>query len=308
VKSLLAFFLAACSLYAQNAQIAGFVRDPSGSVILNASLTVTNGDTGAERKGRTNDSGLYAIPLLQPGNYRMLVEASGFQTQRRDGIVLEVAQNARIDFSMEVGATQQAVTVHADASAINSTDGSVSTVVDRQFVENVPLNGRSFQTLFQLTPGVVITPANSNNPNQFSVNGQRPNSNYLTVDGVSANVGIGAGSAGPGAAGAQMATSILGGTNNIVSVDAVQEFRIQTSSFAPEYGRTPGGQISIVTRSGTSQFHGSIFDYFRNDKLDANSWFANQTHQPRPAERPKRFWRRFRWSAYQRPDVPFPFL
>jgi hypothetical protein len=143
------------------------------------------------------------------------------------------------------------------------------------------MNGRSFQSLIQLTPGVVLTANNSLDTGQFSVNGQRANANYWMVDGVSANIGINAGAtAGSGLAGTLGSTSVFGGTNSLVSVDALQEFRIQTSTYAPEFGRQPGAQISIVTRSGTNQFHGTVFDYFRNDALDANDWFNGFTNNP----------------------------
>src|SRR5258708_5263465 len=170
---------------------------------------------------------------------------------------------------------------------------AVSTVVDRQFAENIPLNGRSFQSLIQLTPGVVLTANNGSDTGQFSINGQRANSNYWTVDGVSANIGISAsGNVGSSLAGTLGSTSVFGGTNSLVSVDALQEFRIQTSTYAPEFGRQPGGQISIVTRSGTNQFHGTSFDYFRNDALDANDWFngfANNPPLPKAEERQNDF-------------------
>jgi hypothetical protein len=181
--------------------------------------------------------------------------------------------------------------VTADQLNVNTTDATVSTIVDRQFAENMPLNGRSFQSLIQLTPGVVLTANNGVDTGQFSVNGQRPNANYWTVDGVSANIGISAGATtvGSGLAGTLGSTSVLGGTNSLVSVDALQEFRIQTSTYAPEFGRTPGGQISIVTRSGTNQFHGTAFDYLRNGLLDANDWFANSAGLPRPQERQNDF-------------------
>ena len=153
-----------------------------------------------------------------------------------------------------------------DMARINTVSGSVSTVVNQDLVGNMPLNGRSFQSLIALIPGVVFVQSASTN-NQFSVNGQRQDANYFMVDGVSANFGIALnGETTPG-------FTATGGTNGLVSADAMQEFRIQTSTYAPEYGRTPGAQISIVTKSGTNQFHGSIFDYFRNDVLDARNWF-----------------------------------
>jgi hypothetical protein len=122
------------------------------------------------------------------------------------------------------------------------------------------------------------------------VNGQRSDANYFTVDGASANIGIAAGNGLPqSAGGAFPALSASGGTTSLVSVDAMQEFRVQTSTFAPEFGRAPGAQVSIVTRSGTNQFHGTLFDYFRNDVLDANNWFANHDSLPKPAERQNDF-------------------
>src|SRR5262249_34934594 len=156
------------------------------------------------------------------------------------------------------------VTVEAGTVNINTTDASVSTVVDRNFMENLPLNGRSFQSLFLLAPGVVMMTVQSGNLGQFSVNGQRADSNYVTVDGVSANFGMSPSYfMSESLGGAIPATNVLGGYNSLVSVDAVQEFRIQTSTYAPEFGRQPGGQVSLVTRSGENTFHGSAFDYLR---------------------------------------------
>ena len=168
--------------------------------------------------------------------------------------------------------------------------GAVGTVVDRRFVENMPLTGRTFQTLIGLAPGVVSTPGSASSPGQFSVNGQRSNANYLTVDGVSANIGTTASpNLGEISNGSLPGFGANGSTGNLVSADALQEFRIQTSSYAPEYGRTPGGQIAIITRSGTNQIVGSVSEYFRNDKLDANDWFANRNGLPHPALRQNYF-------------------
>ncbi len=140
----------------------------------------------------------------------------------------------------------------------------------------MPLNGRSIQSLITLTPGVVVTNVSSGSPGQFSMNGQRPDANYFTVDGVSANISVGGGgSVLAGASGSGVQPSASGGFNNLASLDAIQEFKIQTSTFAPEFGRTPGGQVSIVTRTGTNQYHGAAFDYLRNNVLDANDWFLN---------------------------------
>src|SRR5262249_43051133 len=154
-----------------------------------------------------------------------------------------------------------------------------------RFVENLPLNGRSFSSLIDLTPGVVLVPTNSFEHGQFSVNGQRPDANYFMVDGVSANLGLPAFGFGQGGTGQLPATNAFGGFSNLASQDALQEFRIQTSTFAPEFGRTPGAQISVLTKSGTNTFHGTAFEYLRNDVLDANNWFTNNKGLPKPALR-----------------------
>ncbi len=198
-------------------------------------------------------------------------------------MTVNVQDHLEQNFKLAVGSVSESVTVDGGAPLVNTESAAVSTVVDRQFAENLPLNGRSFQTLIQLTPGVVLTTNNGLDTGQFSVNGQRASSNYWMVDGVSANIGIGTSTTpGNGLGGTLGSFSVLGGTNSLVSVDALQEFRIQTSTFAPEFGRTPGGQISIVTRSGTNQFHGTAFDYVRNDIFDANNWFNGVNNESDP--------------------------
>src|SRR5262249_13774015 len=223
---------------------------------------------------------------LPPGTYALEVERDGFRRVVKPDVVLHVQDAFEIDFDMTLGPVSETVTVEAGAPLVNTESGAVSTVIDRAFVENLPLNGRSFQTLITLTPGVVLTVTAFNDQGQFSVNGRRADANYFTVDGVSANFGV------PryfplmqSGSGALPALSASGGTNSLVSVDAMQEFRIQTSSFAPEFGRTPGGQISIVTRSGTNAFHGTAFEYFRDSALDARDWFANFNGLPKPESR-----------------------
>jgi hypothetical protein len=204
--------------------------------------------------------------------------------------MLHVQDALAIDFEMTLGSATDTIIVESGASLLNTESATVSTVIDRTFVENLPLNGRSFQTLIMLTPGVVVTATAFDDQGQFSVNGQRPDANYFTVDGVSANFGVtGYFPLVQAGGGALPALSVSGGTNSLVSIDAMQEFRIQTSSFAPEFGRTPGGQISVVTRSGTNSLHGTLFEYFRNDVLDARDWFTNFNHLPKPAERQNDF-------------------
>src|ERR1700688_4537894 len=283
--------LSAAPLIAQNAELSGLITDPSSLAVPHAKVSVQSADTAATRTVSSNQQGEYSVPALLPGPYNITIEANGFKTIHQNGIVVEVDQRARLDFALTIGSNTETITVQGSAPLLNASDASVSTLIGNRFVENLPLNGRSFSSLIDLTPGVVLTPANQYDQGQFSVNGQRPDANYFLVDGVSANLG----NAGNGTvlrqsgAGQLPATSAFGGTSNLVSLDALEEFRIQTSTFAPEYGRTPGAQISVVTKSGTNTFHGAAFEYFRNDKLDANDWFANRNGLARPALRQNDF-------------------
>ena len=273
--------------YAQSstATLSGTVLDEAGAAVPAVKITILNLSTALQRHATTNDDGSYVIPLLPPGRYSMTAQRSGFTTVEVRNIVLNVNDQLALRVKLKVGEIGESVTIVEDAGRLQES-ASVGTVINRQFVANLPLNGRSFQSLFELTPGTILTRASFNEQGQFSVNGQRANANYFMVDGVSANIGVSAGSApGQAAAGSLPALTALGGTNNLVSVDALEEFRIQTSAYAPEFGRTPGAQVAIVTRSGTNELHGSVFDYIRNEALDANDWFANRRGLPRPAIR-----------------------
>ena len=275
-------------LHAQStsASLAGRVTDPSNAVIVDATITAISDDTNIRHVTTTNAAGEYYLANLPPRSYRIEVEKTGFRTLVKPDLVLHVQDSVRLDFEMTLGSVSEIVTVDAGAPLVKTRSGTVSTVIDRAFVDNLPLNGRSFQTLIMLTPGTVVTPTAFNEQGQFSVNGQRTDANYFTVDGVSANFGVtGYFPMMQTAGGALPALSASGGTNSLVSVDAMQEFRIQTSSFAPEFGRTPGGQISIVTRSGTNAFRGAVFEYFRNDALDARDWFVNANSLSKPEQR-----------------------
>jgi len=298
LRALLAsfFFLSVCSIgFAQNAQIQGRVADSSGAVIPKALVRVVDQHTGTERKVETNRSGEYSVPGLDPSLYRIFVQAPGFSTAASTPITLNVAQNAVLDFKLQVGGGSEVVTVDASDLSINTTDGSVSTVIDSEFVENIPLNGRSFQDLISMTPGVVSQSPQASSSlgsnGDFSVNGQRTESNYYTVDGVSANGNPGSGNGGSGAglSGSLSSSTALGTTQSLVSVDALQEFRVQGSTYSAEYGRSPGGQFSLITRSGTNHFHGTAYDYLRNNFFDANDWFNDYYGVPTPALRQNDF-------------------
>jgi hypothetical protein len=279
-----------------NGSINGRVVDPSNGVIVGADILVINDVTGVKYSGKTNDDGIYVVPNLPPGPYRLQVSKVGFKALVKPDIVLNIQDALSINFTLPIGAVFEIVTVEGGASMINTTDASVSTVVDQTYVKNMPLNGRSFQDLILLTPGLVTQSPQSGaalgETGEFSVNGQRTESNYYTVDGVSANVGATAGTfmiSMAGASGSLAASTALGTTQALVSVDDLQEFRVQSSTYSAEYGRNPGGQFSFETKSGTNQWHGTAYDYLRNGLFDAQDWFNNYFGTPEPVLRQNDF-------------------
>ncbi len=293
VSLLFALVLAAGAAFAQQAEVSGFVKDQTGAVISGATVTAVNRSTNVKQSTTTNPSGVYLLPPLPAGIYSLTAGAPGFDAKLMENVKLEVAAKISITIELSVGTTNQTITVDGSGVSINTVDASVSTIVDRQFVENIPLNGRSFQSLMTMVPGVSVVPSQgSTQSGGISVNGQRAEANYFTVDGVSVNTGSTAGvnlGYGAGYAGALPGQTALGTTQSMVSVDALAEFRATTSTYSAEYGRTPGGQFSFTTRSGTNQYHGSLYDYFRNDKLDAANWFDNANGLPKQTTRQNDF-------------------
>jgi len=273
-----------------NATVTGLVTDSSGQPIAGVHVSFTNINTHFSYRAETNRQGIYRLYGLQPGNYRINVNKDGFSSIVKGDVELHVQDEVSINFALKVGSVFESITVEDGTPLISLQSASVSTVVDEQFADNLPMNGRSFQTLIDLTPGVVLTASSRSEAGQFSVNGQRTNANYWTVDGVGANLGLTTRNlVGNGLGGGLPLFSVQGGTTSLVSLDTMREFRIETSSSAPEFGRVPGAQISIVTRPGTNRWHGSLFDYVRNNALDANDWFANHAGLPKPAERQSDF-------------------
>jgi hypothetical protein len=277
-----------------NGAINGQVLDPSGGAIADAGIVIVNDVTGLQYTTKTNDEGIYVLANLPPGPYRLQVSKVGFKTLVKPDIILNVQDALAISFTLPIGALAETVTVEGGASLVNTESSAVSTVIDRKFVENIPLNGRSFQDLISMTPGIVTqspqTTSQATGQNgDFSVNGQRTESNYYTVDGVSANISPGSGIPGPVNGGTLPASTALGTTQSLISVDALQEFRVQSSTYSAEYGRSPGGQFSLVTRSGTNVLHGAVFEYLRNSVFDANNWFNDYFQKPQPALRQNDF-------------------
>lgn len=280
-----------------NATISGGVTDPMGRFIANAQIQVANDETGAVYSTKTNNAGIYLIPVLPPGHYHVQVSKPGFETIIKPDVVLYVQGALSLNFTLPVGAASESVTVNASSSLLNTTSPAVSTVITRKFVKNIPLNGRSFQDLISLTPGVINQSPQYyqtevvGGGGDFSVNGSRTQSNYYTVDGVTANIssGNGGGVGNAATGGALGATTALGTTQTLVPVDALEEFRVQSSTYSAEYGHSPGGQFSLVTRAGTNRPHGSVFEYLRNNYFDANDWFNDHYGAPTPALRQNDF-------------------
>ena len=288
-----------CFLVAQssNAALTGIVDDPSKAAIPGVSITAINTETGEKKQTLTNSSGQYVLPALLPGSYRIEVDKQGFQGIIEGGLILHVQDVVQMNFHMAIGSSSETVTVNGGGININTSDATVGTVIDRQFVEQMPLNGRSFQPLILLSPGVVTNspqdnagaPAN-NNQGQYSVNGTRTNASNFTVDGASASNAPTYNST-AGSSGMMASATALGTTQALLSVDALEEFRIATSTYSAEYGRQPGAQVSFRSRSGSNEYHGTAYDYLRNSVFDANNWFNtySTTPIPTPSERQNDF-------------------
>ena len=274
---------------AQEATLSGRVRDPDGRAVAGASVSAVHEATGWTLERRTDVGGAYSFAGLRVGRYRVQVQADGFQSAERT-VTLTIGDRLIADFPLVLAEQSTSIEVRDTALQVNRDNAAVSTLFTRELIQDLPLNGRSFQSLLELTPGVVLAPATISNPGQFAVNGQRTNANYFMVDGVSANVAASASATfTQQAAGTLPGLTILGTSSGLVSIDALQEFRISTSSYSAEYGRMPGGQVMLVTRSGTNRYSGSLYNYFRNEKLDANDWFSNRNRIARQALRQNNF-------------------
>ena len=292
------WFASAVMGQTESATVSGLVTDRTAGAVSGAEVRLQSLERGTVATTTTNDAGIYVFPSVHPGQYQVSVQKQGFKQVDLLGLIVNVQDHIEQNFRLEVGSIAESVTVEAAASMINTTDASVSTVVDQTYIKNLPLNGRSFQDLILLTPGTVTqSPQNSGalilgRTGEFSVNGQRSESNYYTVDGVSANVGASQAGTMPGGAGPSgsvPAATALGTTQALVSVDDLQEFRVQSSSYSAEYGRNPGGQFAFETKSGANQWHGTAYDYLRNGFFDAQDWFNNYFGIKQPAIRQNDF-------------------
>src|SRR5262245_62425979 len=258
----LTVFLLSNALSAQTtvagARLNGTVTDPTSAAIPDAKVTVHNTETGLTRETQTTDAGLYDFPSLPVGRYELTIEKTGFSGVKRTGILLTVGALATIDTSLQVGGITEVVEVTEVTPVVESSRSSTATTISMESVSNLPLNGRSFIDLSTLTPGVVRDPTRGGD---FAFGGQRGPTNSVLVDGAdSNNLFFG------------QATGRTGFRPPAFSQGAIQEFQINTNSYAAEIGRASGGVLNVITRSGSNEFHGTAFDFYRDKGLNENTY------------------------------------
>src|SRR5579864_3176633 len=252
------FFATALFASGPTGTITGTVTDPSGAVVRKARITVLNEATNATRSAETNDDGDYTVALLPPGRYRVTTEMSGFRRSVFSDVPVDVDQTVRVDFTLEVGAATEEIKVKDTPPAIQTDTSTLGQVVNNRLVQELPLNERNFLNFALLVPGSQLPAEGSQNSTQggaLSVNGAREQSNNFLLDGVDNN------------------DPYINQYVALPSVDAIQEFKVQSSDYSAEYGRGGGAQINVVLKSGTNAIHGTLFEYFRNRSMDAKNYF-----------------------------------
>jgi hypothetical protein len=261
--------------------ILGTVTDSSGAVMTKAKVTIVNEGTGLTRNLTADANGEFTAPSLPTGRYTIIAEAAGFKTLTLSNIELGVDQRARIDLKLEVGALTDSVTIQAESPLVQTSSSELGTTVTNEQIEKLPLNGRNFVNLTRTVPGVLrgIPGANIDGAGSlawrasasFSANGQRPRDNNFMLDGVDNN------------------ETWLQSVVIFPSVDSLDEFKLQTSTYSAEFGRSLGGVVNLQIKSGTNQLHGSLFEFHRDDKFDANNFFNNRAGRAKPSFKQNQF-------------------
>ena len=245
--------------------IAGTVTDQSGAAIPGATVTLKNADTGIVRTTLTNETGKYEALSLPAGTYEISASLAGFQTAVRTGIVLALGQNPVVNFALQVGALSESVTVEGQTVDVETTTATVSNLVDEKKVTDLPLNGRDLTQLSFLQPGVIKSPAGagafSGLGDKLSVAGSRGNQNIYLLDGVSNS---------------DLSGNAQSASGQLAGAETIKEFQIITNNYSAEYRSQAGAIVSAVTKSGTNAFHGSLYEFLRNDALDAAKWEENK--------------------------------
>jgi hypothetical protein len=269
----LAIAFAAGALFGQSftGSISGLVTDPAGAVVVGAKVSVTDMDKNVTVSTLTNETGFYRVTQLQPGRYRIAVEHPGFRTRVQEGLPLSTQQHAALDIALEVGQVVEQVRVTAEAQVLETSTSSLSAIVENKRIQDLPLNGRNIMALTSLVPGVFQRRVTSGIDDtfyghHFIVNGGHESTSDIILDGVSATVNHN--------------IPTISAVSAIPSVESIQEFRIQTNAFSAEYGRSGGGIVTMVTKSGTNELHGTLFEFLRNSKMDANNFFSNRSNTP----------------------------
>jgi hypothetical protein len=271
---LLAVFFVAAAHAQVAAAISGTIEDPSGSAVGGAKVVVTNAETGASRSAISDESGNFSILSLAPGPHEVSVEKAGFRSALRKGINLKVAQQAVVNFKLEVGELVQQVSVSEDVPVVNTTTLATSGVVGEREIKDLPLNGRSFDNLISLNPGTINYSAmksantSTSDGNTFSVEGRRTSENLFLINGVEYT------------GSSQLAISPGGVSGELLGIDAVREFNVLTDTYGAQYGKRAGAQVSVVTQSGTNALHGTLFEFLRNSALDARNFFDQASVPP----------------------------
>ena len=268
---LLLMLVGATPISAQvNASIKGAITDPSGAAVASATVTARNTETSVFRTTSSEADGTYLLLALPVGSYQITVTKSGFQESTRKGIELNIGQEAEIDIRLQLSAAKAAVTVSEDAPIVNTSTSDISGLVGAKEIKQLPLNGRSYDLLLSLNPGIVNFTSqktggtgisNSTTANNFAVSGNRPQQNIFLLNGVEFT----------GAAENNMQPG--GPSGMLLGVDAVREFNVERDSYGAEFGKHPGGQVIIVTQSGSNGWHGSLYEFVRNSALDAANYF-----------------------------------
>src|SRR5688572_6459388 len=260
---------------ASTSALTGTVADPTGALIPGVSVTVTALATNRTRTATTDEAGVYRVPLLEPGLYRVRFSLTGFRTTEVSSINLAVTETAVLNRTLEIGALTEQVTVEAVADTIQTATSTLGTTVLGDTITLLPLSARNFTSILGMSTGVAVDATNGVSYGKgsvnMSVNGANPEKNNFQMDGVAINNAAGNNrSADDG-----LYTGIA-----IPNPDAIQEFKIQTSTYDASYGRNPGANVNVVTRSGGNAFHGSLFEFFRNEALNANDFFYNRDRRP----------------------------
>src|SRR5271169_1644658 len=268
IRNLLVLAILTLPLRAQvAAAISGTIEDPTGAGVGGAKVIVTDAETGASRTTTSDESGNFRVLSLAPGPYELRIEKTGFQAAVRTGINLKVAQQAAVNFKLAIGEIVQEVTVAEDVPVVNTTTSATSGIVGEREVKDLPLNGRSFDNLITLNPGTINYSAmksantSTSDGNTFSVDGRRTSENLFLVNGVEYT------------GSSQLGISPGGVSGELLGIDAVREFNVLTDTYNAEYGKRAGGQVSVVTQSGSNSLHGSVFEFLRNSALDARNFF-----------------------------------